>query len=77
MFDAELTPSQADVLKSIKVIDSDTHYTEPHDLWTSRVSGKMKDLVPHVVRQDNGRDQWLFNGGEILTPNATTASSIL
>jgi predicted TIM-barrel fold metal-dependent hydrolase len=77
MFDAELTPSQADVLKGIKVIDSDTHYTEPHDLWTSRVSGKMKDLVPHVVRQDNGRDRWLFNGEEVLTPNATTASSIL
>jgi predicted TIM-barrel fold metal-dependent hydrolase len=77
MYDAELTPSQAGVLKSIKVVDADTHYTEPHDLWTSRVSGRMKDLVPHVVRQANGRDRWLFNGDEILTPNASTASSIL
>jgi predicted TIM-barrel fold metal-dependent hydrolase len=77
MFDAELTPSQSEVLKSIKVIDSDTHYTEPHDLWTSRVSGKMKDLMPHVVRQDNGRDKWLFNGDEVLAPSGVTASSIL
>jgi hypothetical protein len=77
MFDAELSPSQSEVLNSIKVVDADTHYTEPHDLWTSQVSGKMKDLVPHVVRGDNGRDRWLFNDGEVLTPNATTASSIL
>jgi uncharacterized protein len=75
--DTELTPEQQKVLKTIKVVDGDTHYTEPHDLWTSRVSGKMKDLVPNVVRQDNGRDMWLFNDGEVLNQHATTASSIL
>jgi predicted TIM-barrel fold metal-dependent hydrolase len=77
MFDAELSPSQSEVLNSIKVVDADTHYTEPHDLWTSQVSGRMKDLVPRAVRGENGRDRWLFNGDQVLTPNATTASSIL
>lgn len=74
--DFTLSSEQQKVLDTIKVIDADTHYTEPHDLWTSRVSGKMKELVPHVVRQDNGRDIWLFNGEQVLTPHATTASAI-
>lgn len=34
----------------IKVIDIDTHLAEPEDLWTSRVSKKWGDRVPHVVK---------------------------
>lgn len=30
------------------IIDCDSHVTEPADLWTSRVSSKWGDLVPHV-----------------------------
>jgi predicted TIM-barrel fold metal-dependent hydrolase len=30
------------------VIDVDSHVTEPADLWTSRMSSKWGDLVPHV-----------------------------
>ena len=30
------------------IIDADTHITEPADLWTSRVSSKWGDAVPHV-----------------------------
>ncbi len=33
-----------------KVIDVDTHVTEPADVWTSRVSAKWGDRVPHVSR---------------------------
>src|SRR3990172_2879501 len=39
------TPLQ-DVLKGVKVIDCDTHFTEPPDLWTSRAPAKFKDRVP-------------------------------
>ena len=35
-------------IKGIKVIDVDTHLTEPGDLWTSRAPEKYKDLVPRV-----------------------------
>lgn len=45
-----------------QVIDSDTHVSEPPDLWTSRVSvEKWGDLVPHV-RHDpkRGEDRWWF-----------------
>ena len=33
----------------IPVIDIDSHYTEPPDLWTSRAPAKYKDAVPHIV----------------------------
>ena len=37
------------VVERIKVIDSDTHVSEPEDLWTSRVSvQKWGEMVPHV-----------------------------
>lgn len=77
MLDAELSKSQSEVLKSVKVIDADTHYTEPHDLWTAQVPEKFKKLMPHVVKGDNGRDMWLFAGDKVLSTRSTAASAIL
>ena len=37
------------LVEKIPVIDADTHLVEPPDLWTSRMSSKWGDLVPHVV----------------------------
>ena len=34
----------------IQVIDVDTHISEPEDVWTSRVSAKWGDQIPHVVK---------------------------
>ncbi len=45
------------VFDRIKAIDVDTHLTEPPDVWTSRVSKKWGDQVPHVVRKE-GRVMW-------------------
>ena len=36
-------------VSEIPIIDTDTHVVEPPDLWTSRVSSKWGDLVPHVA----------------------------
>ena len=44
-------------LKGIKIVDCDTHITEPPDLFTSRAPAKYKDKVPHV-RRVNGVDRW-------------------
>src|SRR4051794_15068585 len=49
----------------LKVVDSDTHITEWHDLWTSRVPASMKDKVPHVVVEE-GVQMWVFNDNQIL-----------
>ncbi|GAA2311492.1 amidohydrolase family protein [Streptomyces violaceusniger] len=40
-------------IKDIKIIDVDTHLTEPGDLWTSRAPSKYRDLVPRVVHVKN------------------------
>ena len=38
----------ATIFDRYPVIDVDTHVSEPPDVWTSRVSGKWGDRVPHV-----------------------------
>jgi predicted TIM-barrel fold metal-dependent hydrolase len=61
----------------IKVIDTDTHYSEPADLWTSRVPDRYRELVPHQVARDDGGHAWLVNGDEVLSPRAGAGSVIL
>jgi predicted TIM-barrel fold metal-dependent hydrolase len=41
----------------IKIVDCDTHFTEPKDLWTSHAPAGMKDKMPHVRRVDEA-DRW-------------------
>ena len=41
-------------VRDIPIIDTDTHVVEPPDLWTSRVSSKWGDLVPHVALGPGG-----------------------
>ena len=50
-----------DVVGDCKVIDNDTHYTEPPDLWTSRAPARYKDKVPHMKTVD-GRSLWFVEG---------------
>lgn len=44
-------------LKGIKIVDCDTHFTEPPDLFTARAPASLKDKVPQV-RRVNGVDRW-------------------
>jgi predicted TIM-barrel fold metal-dependent hydrolase len=45
----------------VRVIDADTHMTEPHDLWTSRAPASLKARVPQVARLD-GMACWCVDG---------------
>ncbi|HWE55298.1 MAG TPA: amidohydrolase family protein [Acidimicrobiales bacterium] len=46
-------------LSTVKIVDTDTHVTEPPDLWTSRVPKSMIDKVPHVeVHPTTGHHHW-------------------
>ena len=55
------------------IIDVDTHIIEPPDLWTSRVSKKWGDLVPHVkVSAKSGVERW-FVGQDRLPAVASVA----
>ena len=62
------------MLAGIKVVDSDTHLSEPHDLWTARAPKQYKERVPQVKEID-GKPNWIINGN---TPMgfATPASVI-
>ena len=67
-------PSQ--LLDQIPVIDVDTHFSEPPDLWTSRVSvARWGDLVPHVrFDPDRGCDVWV-SGATVLNTAAGAAQA--
>lgn len=54
-----------------KPIDTDTHLTEPKDVWTSRVSKKWGDAVPHVKRVD-GQDLWFIRDEVVGAPGPYT-----
>ncbi len=54
-----------------KVIDVDTHITEPAGVWTDRVASKWGDKIPHV-KQLEGRDVWFINGEPAGAPGPVT-----
>jgi predicted TIM-barrel fold metal-dependent hydrolase len=46
-------------LSKVKIVDTDTHVTEPPDLWTSRVPKAYVDKVPHVeIHPTTGKHHW-------------------
>ena len=60
------------IFDRIRAIDTDTHITEPADLWTSRVSTKKwGDSVPNVKRVV-GRDIWFIRDKPCGSPGYTT-----
>jgi predicted TIM-barrel fold metal-dependent hydrolase len=50
-----------EIFDGIAVIDTDTHITEPHDLWTSRAPAKFKDRVPQI-KAVNDKLCWVIDG---------------
>jgi predicted TIM-barrel fold metal-dependent hydrolase len=56
---------------AFKPIDTDTHITEPPDVWTSRVSQKWGDAVPHI-RSVGGQDFWFVGEQVIHAPGWVT-----
>ena len=53
---------------NVAVIDIDSHYTEPRDLWTSRAPAKYRDRVPRVVAGEDGREHWVVDDGVDFGP---------
>jgi predicted TIM-barrel fold metal-dependent hydrolase len=60
------------IFERFRVIDVDTHITEPPDVWTSRVASKWGDRVPHIERDERGHDVWMAGGERIGKPGSTT-----
>ena len=52
----------------VPVVDIDSHYTEPRDLWTARAPQKYRDRVPRVVAGEDGREHWVIEDGVDFGP---------
>ena len=50
----------------LPVIDVDSHWTEPPDLWTSRAPAHLKDRTLRVERNERGVDQWVIEEGQVM-----------
>jgi predicted TIM-barrel fold metal-dependent hydrolase len=61
---------------TLKIIDSDTHLTEPHDLWVKRAPAKWKERVPQV-KMLNGQMSWVIDGDKSIGTGAHPNSAIL
>jgi predicted TIM-barrel fold metal-dependent hydrolase len=48
------------------VADVDSHIIEPPDLWTSRVSARWGDLIPHVKYHERRREELWYVGDKKL-----------
>src|SRR5581483_3380893 len=46
------------------IIDADSHWTEPHDLFTRAAPPAYRDRVPRVETID-GQPKWVFDGHEL------------
>ena len=68
---ADAGTGAGDLFTRFRVIDVDTHITEPPDLWTQRVARKWRDAVPRVERH-KGRDMWMISGKPAGAPGAYT-----
>jgi predicted TIM-barrel fold metal-dependent hydrolase len=49
------------MLEAEYVVDADSHWSEPADLFVSRAPASVRDRVPHVEERD-GERMWIFDG---------------
>ena len=66
--------SESALVQGIKVIDIDTHLSEPLDLWTSRATPTYRDRVPQM-RMLDGKWTWTIDGDRSL--GVGSASSVI
>ena len=57
--------------EALRVIDVDTHLTEPADLWTARAPRGFEERVPHMVDFDDG-PHWVVDGVDMGFASASS-----
>ena len=50
----------------LPVIDVDSHWTEPADLWTSRAPATLKGRALRVQRDADGVERWVVEDGQVM-----------
>jgi predicted TIM-barrel fold metal-dependent hydrolase len=64
---------EEDVLAGIQIIDVDTHFTEPPDLWTKHAPAKFRDRMPQM-RQVDGVSRWFVDGVDFSGPGESVVN---
>jgi len=67
--------SSSELIDGIKIIDVDTHISEPWDLWTSRAPAKWRDRVPQPRQTPDGKWLWSIDGDRSM--GVGSASSVI
>jgi predicted TIM-barrel fold metal-dependent hydrolase len=57
----EAPTTAEDVLRDVRIIDCDAHFTEPAELWTSRAPKEFVDRMP-ILRTIDGITAWYIEG---------------
>lgn len=85
----QLDASQVDAIMSdLKIIDGDSHFAEPADLWTSRAPAAMKDKMPQIKPIEGGSsvsthgwfigdDYWTGLGGHTIAAGKQKTHGVL
>jgi predicted TIM-barrel fold metal-dependent hydrolase len=56
------------------LVSIDDHMVEPPDMFKNHVPAKWHDEVPKVVRNEQGVDEWVFQGQKTATPFGMAAT---
>ena len=62
--------------RTLKIVDADTHFTEPHNLWIDRAGGNLRDRVPQVKKREDGSVAWMIDGNISIGDNAPVFATI-
>ena len=54
------------MISGMPVVDVDSHWTEPPDLWTSRAPAHLRDRTLRVQRNADGLEQWVIEDGQVM-----------
>ncbi len=57
-------PERPEVFADLFIVDADSHWSEPPDLFTSRAPADIRDRMPRVEEVD-GQRVWMFDGHQV------------
>ena len=63
-------------MSSYTIIDVDTHVTETPDLWTSRVPMRMREAVPRIDTDAQGRQWWVLGDKRLASPGLSATAGV-
>lgn len=69
-----MTSNDTAYFPAFQVVDTDAHWSEPHDLWTSRAPARYRDLVPQMKTSTGGKRRWCVDGDIAIAGESATSA---